>query len=265
MPPGVLSRVSEVGLPDALRSYVDNAICRYLCGYEKHARCPHAQITARIFSPDRWSKDTDKLPHEQPSERGVRKGAHFIYLVRKCRELPDCNPHLNGCTVLRNLPIYGSEALPGELNSPWDKFVLEMRPLRRHLQHVKKVQHHPEQLDTEWLRQLLRSGGPAVMLLQPLQSCAPLLPAPAREMILQATQTWSSTNHHLFPDAARAHAWQLLRLGHLLSRSPQFAGEAAALVDVWLTYVMPHAMSRDAGISQSTKEEGREAGYSFFV
>ena len=34
------------------------------------------------------------------------------------------------------------------------------------------------------------------------------------------------------------------RLGHQLSIQPRFTGEAQAVVDVWITHVMPHVVRR---------------------
>ena len=60
-----------------------------------------------------------------------------------------------------------------------------------------------------------------------------------------AKRPWSTNNHELFPDAARARAVELLLVGHHLSREPQFEGEAQAVVDVWVEHVMPFAVERD--------------------
>jgi len=88
-----------------------------------------------MFSHGWWRKDPDKLEHEKPHHRGEREGGHFLYMMRKCRELPDANPLLSGCERLRSLPLYGSRPAPGELISPWDAFVLnKMKPLRKELQ-----------------------------------------------------------------------------------------------------------------------------------
>jgi len=134
---------SGVGLPEALRLHANVEICTTLCGStcpsaDGRGKCPHAQITERMFSHGRWTKAPDRLPHEEAHCRGVREGGHFLYLMSKCRELPDANPLLTGCTGLRNLPLYGSLPAPGELISPWDAFVLgKMKPLRKKLQAQK--------------------------------------------------------------------------------------------------------------------------------
>ena len=60
---------------------------------------------------------------------------------------------------------------------------------------------------------------------------------------------------------ARAQAVAVLRLGYLLA-SAQSPMEAAALVDVWRHYVLPHAITRDrlSEIRPSVRERrGRHA------
>ena len=44
---------------------------------------------------------------------------------------------------------------------------------------------------------------------------------------------------------AGARAAELLITGHRLSREPRFAKGAEALLDVWVAWVMPHAVSRE--------------------
>ena len=53
----------------------------------------------------------------------------------------------------------------------------------------------------------------------------------------------AEATHDLFPAAARAQAVAVLRLGYLLA-SARYETEAAALVDVWRQYVLPHAITR---------------------
>ena len=67
----------------------------------------------------------------------------------------------------------------------------------------------------------------------------------ASALILRAA-VWSPEAHELFPSAARARAVILLKLGHLLARSPRFAAEAGSLVDAWVGFVLPHAIVRGA-------------------
>ena len=68
----------------------------------------------------------------------------------------------------------------------------------------------------------------------------------AAELVMQAAEPWSPTNHWLFPDAARARAADLAHVGHLLAR--KFRGEEGveeqSLIDVWMTTLMPMAIHR---------------------
>jgi len=70
----------------------------------------------------------------------------------------------------------------------------------------------------------------------------------AADLVLQAARPWSPDTHALFPAAARALAALLLITGHLLSRGQLVAegpGGPGALLDVWVGWVMPHAVRRD--------------------
>jgi hypothetical protein len=53
---------------------------------------------------------------------------------------------------------------------------------------------------------------------------------------------WCPQTHHLYPPAARACAVELLLVGHQLAADPCFEGESQSLLDVWVGFVMPHAM-----------------------
>ena len=120
-------RVS-IGLPDALRIFVEDEIfskcCGDACQMSKGKKCAHAAITDHLFSYLTWNKAEDKLPEEMAKSRGVKYGGQFLYLLRKCRELPDSYVGLGSCARLRDLPVYGALPLPGELMDPLDKFVL---------------------------------------------------------------------------------------------------------------------------------------------
>jgi hypothetical protein len=68
-------------------------------------------------------------------------------------------------------------------------------------------------------------------------------------LIIAAAAPWSPRTHALFPAAAKARAVELLRIGWLLARRLQSCVADAsqvgvALRDVWLAYVMPHAIER---------------------
>ena len=113
-------------------------------------------------------------------------------------------------------------------------------------------QHHLVQFGLHRLRALLRagidlhdkplSGQPHVPSL--LDRAKELRLTAAGQMVLRAAEPWSPANHELFPDATRARAWELLRLGRLLAGAPRFVGHAVALGDVWLGTVLPHVLSR---------------------
>ena len=62
--------------------------------------------------------------------------------------------------------------------------------------------------------------------------------------MLAAAEPGSEATHGLFPSAARAHAVELLKLGHLLSRQERFNRQETALYDLWKEGVVPHAVSR---------------------
>ena len=59
-------------------------------------------------------------------------------------------------------------------------------------------------------------------------------------LVLEAAKPWSRKTHKYFPDPARARAVELWPLGFRLSRQYGFPYE-----DVWMTIVMPHAVTRD--------------------
>ena len=67
----------------------------------------------------------------------------------------------------------------------------------------------------------------------------------AAALIVRAAAPWSPETHPLFPEVVRGRAYELLRLGYLLSRQSRFSSEAGSLVDAWRTFVMPHALPRD--------------------
>lgn len=70
-------------------------------------------------------------------------------------------------------------------------------------------------------------------------------PGSAAAMVIKAAQPWSPSNHYCFPDETRAHAVELLLLGHALAdRVCPDGAQYTSLVDVWQAYVMPHAVIR---------------------
>ena len=66
--------------------------------------------------------------------------------------------------------------------------------------------------------------------------------APA-ELVLRAAEPWSPDNHELFPAAARARAVFVAWVGRQLARSLRLRG-SGGLADVWVPFVMPHAVER---------------------
>ena len=68
----------------------------------------------------------------------------------------------------------------------------------------------------------------------------------AAALVLKAAEPWSPASHELFPDPARAHAVQLLLVGHSLSRLPKHESVAQAIFDIWLFHVMPHVVVRES-------------------
>lgn len=72
-------------------------------------------------------------------------------------------------------------------------------------------------------------------------------------MCIRAAAPWSAASHPLWPRAARKHAFDVLCVGYALAwgRAGEVgdgvASQPAALVDAWLTLVMPAAMRRSDG------------------
>ena len=69
----------------------------------------------------------------------------------------------------------------------------------------------------------------------------------AADLVLRAAEPWSPQTHHLFPYYDRRDARELILLGAQLSRESRFDdihGSAMAIRDVWLAFVMPHAVER---------------------
>ena len=65
-------------------------------------------------------------------------------------------------------------------------------------------------------------------------------------LILEAAKPWSRKTHHLFPAPARARVRELVLLGELLSREDRFTGASRAVHDVWMDFVIKHAVDRDS-------------------
>ena len=105
--------------------------------------------------------------------------------------------------------------------------------------------HHLEELSPARTRTLLRDGAdPHAQPTPTPAERASAIGGAVSELVLRAARPWSRVSHELYPDAARARAVELLRLGQQLSTQPCFTGEEQAVVDVWITHVMPHAVRR---------------------
>ena len=104
--------------------------------------------------------------------------------------------------------------------------------------------HHLEVLTPARALSLLRDGADLhAGSPSPLER-ARTVPGEVSALVVHAGRQWSPQTHHLFPAAARSYAVEVLRLGYLLAWSPRYTGEASSLVDVWLGYVLPHAVER---------------------
>ena len=62
----------------------------------------------------------------------------------------------------------------------------------------------------------------------------------AADLVLRAAEPWSPQTHQLFPSEARARAVELMLLGARFSRE-----DRSAIGDVWMAFVVPHAVARD--------------------
>ena len=68
------------------------------------------------------------------------------------------------------------------------------------------------------------------------------------QLVLMASRRWSPRQHALFPAPARAHAVELLLLGHRLLASP-LGGGSTAVLDVWVDRIMPQIVRRHHGVT----------------
>lgn len=67
-------------------------------------------------------------------------------------------------------------------------------------------------------------------------------PESAAALVLHRARGWCPATHRRMPAPARARAVELLKLGYLLSYQPFFSTEAHAIVDLWRSCVLPHAV-----------------------
>ena len=90
------------------------------------------------------------------------------------------------------------------------------------------------------------AGPTPLSLAWALQAAGDAADGSAAQLVLTAAEPWSPRTHALFPAGARAFAAELLLLGHRLSRQPRFSGEEVSLSDIWVEFVIPHAVVRPA-------------------
>ena len=69
----------------------------------------------------------------------------------------------------------------------------------------------------------------------------------AAALVRRAAEPWDPATHELWPDAARACAVTLVRLGFKLSRQERFGNEGQGVMDCWRHGVMPAALGRGSG------------------
>ena len=116
--------------------------------------------------------------------------------------------------------------------------------------------HHLSTLSPERAYRLLREGADLHAAVAPgrpspltiaceMHEYGEAPPQSAAALVLEAAESWSIRTHELFPTAARGRAVELMRLGALLSRcNPVFAGREHAILDAWVTFVLPGAIER---------------------
>ena len=104
--------------------------------------------------------------------------------------------------------------------------------------------HHLEVLTPARALALLRDGADLYAGAPSPLERAKTTPGEASALVVLAGERWSPQTHHLFPAASRAYAVEVMRLGYLLAWSTRYVGEASAMVDVWMGYVLPHVVTR---------------------
>ena len=134
--------------------------------------------------------------------------------------------------------------------------------------------HYLEVLTAERAFPLLRGGADLLAFdsgwpspLQIAQTLAKLGHAnegTAAFLVLEAAKPWSRQTHKLFPAPARARAVELMLVGELLSREERFAAYGPqAVVDAWMAFVVPKAVSRNrvqvGGLKGRPELNGQEA------
>ena len=114
--------------------------------------------------------------------------------------------------------------------------------------------HHLDTLTAGRARALLRGGaGPLVRRVADGPTPLDVARTPAHRdgeaaaLVRRAAEPWSPATHALWPEAARACAVTLARLGFQLSRQARFGNEGQGVMDCWRHGVMPAALRRRSG------------------
>ena len=122
--------------------------------------------------------------------------------------------------------------------------------------------HHLRIVEATRARALLRDGadlhaaaapgGPTPLsLARGMDAAGDVADGSTAHLVLQAAKPWSEATHGLFPLAERERAAALLRVGWELSRQARFSGEEMALFDLWREHVVPYAVVRRSGTTDS--------------
>ena len=139
--------------------------------------------------------------------------------------------------------------------------------------------HHLEILTIDRTRDLLRAGAdveggmstglsPLELALNENEALGDHAGMPAT-MVLLAAQPWRQQTHQFFPAPARARVVELMLVGELLSREERFeAYGPRAVVDAWMGFVVPRAVSRNrvqvVGLKGRPELNGKEGAIGEF-
>jgi len=115
--------------------------------------------------------------------------------------------------------------------------------------------HYISLMSVSRVRKLLREGANVHACRNPGEDTPLSLAQNAKahnsgaHLICLAAQPWCLSpplaNHSLFPKAARERAAELLVLGHRLSREGRFEGVSQVVFDLWMTAILPLAITRE--------------------
>ena len=121
---------SGIGLQDALRFFIEHWI-NYPFATDI-VPLDALLVISNIFSNRRWKQDEQKLENENVCARGVKMGGHFMYAMRKLRELPEVDVRFAKMLSLKSLPVYDTPLPYGQLIDEFDSFILfKLKPLRK--------------------------------------------------------------------------------------------------------------------------------------